>query len=456
VESHENRRFWLTLVAVSFTVTFLEGFDFQILAFAGPSIQHELGLNDAQLGSIGSIGILGMVLGGFCFGYLADRIGRRPSLVIVIFGAGISTLAFTLASDYVHLAALRLISGMFLGGTLPLIWTLSTEFAPARRKATTVATTMVGYTLGIAAGGPVCNLLLRDHGWRSIFFVGGLATLIVLIPVVAFLPESVKFLAHRGGRDAQISAILAKVSPGRTLPEGTLFVVEEQSTEGGFTPAKLFRGRLAVITPLLWICYFCSAITVYFLTFWTPTINERMGFSPASAANIAAVAALCGGTAQMVVGRFIDQKGAIAAAWMPLLALPFLLLIGLGSLAPAMYVVALISSKMLLNGGHGGINSMTGIFYPTQIRANGAGWASSVSRLGGMAGPGLAGVLLGLGVDPMHLFASLAVFPAVMIVLLFLLWKAQRSLPPGAEGALSAGRPRSAADGRPVPESRVP
>jgi AAHS family 4-hydroxybenzoate transporter-like MFS transporter len=438
IERQKAGRFWFVLFSVSLLITFLDGFDFQVLSFAGTPVKKAFHLTDTQLGTLGTIGLLGTLVGGLVLGYVADRVGRRPSIIVATLGFAIFMLALALAQDYTQLITLRFVSGFFLGGVLPLTWALNTEFAPVRHRSMSVALIMVGYTLGGAAGGPMCNVLIPDHGWQSVFVAGGVVSLLALVPVVFLLPESVKFLAHRPGNDHRIARILRRAQPGLTLPEDVHFVVGEPTVRGRFTPADLFSGRLAQITPLLWGIYICSSALIYFVAFWSPTINERIGFTASAAATIAAVASVLGAVAQLVIGRFIDRMGAATTAWMPLLAIPCLLLIGLGSLAPAGYIAAILASKMFINGGHGGINSVTGIFYPTTIRANGAGWASSIAKLGAMLGPWLAGVLLDAGYRPFDLFTVFAVCPAIMVVLLLALGRAQRSLPAGAEGGMIA------------------
>jgi AAHS family 4-hydroxybenzoate transporter-like MFS transporter len=96
---------------------------------------------------------------------------------------------------------------------------------------------------------------------------------------------------------------------------------------------------------------------------------------------------------------------------------------------------------MFVNGGHGGITSIAGTFYPTVIRANGAAWASSVAKVGAMIGPWLGGVLLDAGLGTGGAFTTFALCPVIMVVLLFMMGRAQKSLSPETEGALVSTDP---------------
>ena len=71
-------------------------------------------------------------------------------------------------------------------------------------------------------------------------------------------------------------------------------------------------------------------------------------------------------------------------------------------------------STMLVVGGHYGVHSIASIYYPTAIRASGGGWATSIAKFGGIAGPALGGMLLQSGVAAARMFAFLTVCPAIL------------------------------------------
>jgi len=447
VETQRSRRAWYRVFAVCCLITFLDGFDFQILSFTATYLKDDYGLTDTQLGTLGTVGLFGTLVGGLCMGYLGDRIGRKPSIAVCVLGFGVFMLAFAAAETYSHLVVLRFVSGFFLGGVLPLSWALSAEYAPKRARVTAISVIMVGYTLGGAVGGPVSNLLVPDHGWSSVFVAGGVCSLLAVVPVLLWLPESVKFLAQRGRSDAdrRIAATLARLWPGYSVVPGTHFVPgdppQPAAVTGKFTPVTLFRGQLSRITPLLWLVYLLSSALIYFMVFWSPMINERMGFSVSSAASIAAAASVAGAVAQLAISRFVDRRGVGTILWMPLMAIVAMLILGLGAPGPVLYICVIISAKMFINGGHGGITSIAGTFYPTPIRANGAAWASSVAKVGAMIGPWLGGVLLDAGLGTGGAFTTFALCPILMVILLFAMGRAQRSLSPDAEGALFTAVP---------------
>lgn len=443
IEDQKVGRFWVLLFAVSWAVTFLDGFDLQIISFAGRYIQEGFALSNTQLGTLGTVGVVGTLLGGIAMGYIGDRVGRKPAIVVSTVGFGVFMLLFAVAQDYAQLVVLRFVTGVFLGGALPLVWAVVTEFAPARLRSTSVVITMIGYSLGSASGGPISNALIPRFGWEAVFVAGGIASLLAAVPVILFLPESVKFLAQRDLRQDRIAAILRRALPDVTLPDGARFVVGTGGRDRtSFRPADLFRGgRLALITPLVWVAYMCSSAIVFYLAFWGPILNERIGFSVSAAATLAAWTAVAGAAGQLLIGRFIDHRGAGTIAWMPLLAVPCLMLIGLVPLNAVTYVAVIILAHVFVIGGHGGIISICGIFYRPAIRANGAGWATSMAKFGAMLGPWLAGFVMDHGVDARGTFFVFAFFPVAMVALLVVLGRIQKGLPADADGSLQAPVP---------------
>jgi len=98
-----------------------------------------------------------------------------------------------------------------------------------------------------------------------------------------------------------------------------------------------------------------------------------------------------------------------------------LLLMGLADIAKPGFAVLSILSMTMIGGAHFGMHSIAGLFYPSAIRGNGAGWATSIAKVGSIAAPLLGGYLLAANLPPRHLFVLLATAPAVCAIALVLL-----------------------------------
>jgi MFS transporter, AAHS family, 4-hydroxybenzoate transporter len=147
------------LVVLSWFITVFDGYDMMMVSFTASYMRDEFGLSKMMLGRVFSAGLVGMMLGGFFFAFLADRIGRRPTVVIAAFGFGLLTTATAFAGSYEALLALRFLDGLALGGMLPLAWALNIEFVPVRMRSTIVTIIMMGYGLGTFIAGPMTNWL---------------------------------------------------------------------------------------------------------------------------------------------------------------------------------------------------------------------------------------------------------------------------------------------------------
>jgi AAHS family 4-hydroxybenzoate transporter-like MFS transporter len=420
IERQKLGRFLVGLVVISWIITFFDGFDSQAIAFAAPYLSTQYHLDRIMMGNIFSMGLVGTLIGGFAFGYLGDRVGRRPAIILATAAFGLLTLAFVLADGYASLLALRLVDGVALGGMLPLAWALNIEYAPKRYRSTIVTVIMIGYSAGIALGGPTANWLIPQYGWQSLFAVGGVLSLVAALALVWMLPESARFLASKGGEPQRVADLLRRLT-GEGVPAEAQFVVADEAGQAkDFSPALLFRDQLRVITPLLWVAYIASSMTVFFLATWTPLVFEALNFTRPQAALAGSVNAVAGAVGGLLLMRFTDNFGAIAIITMPLIAIPLLLAAAFVDPGHAGFLALFALIALFLIGGHFGLHSIAGIFYPSAYRGNGAGWATSVAKIGSIAGPFAAGVILSTSLPVRDIFAVLAICPAVFVVCIFI------------------------------------
>jgi MFS transporter, AAHS family, 4-hydroxybenzoate transporter len=422
IEGQKLNRFLVALVVGSWVITFFDGFDMNVISFAAPYIAPQFHLDKVMMGKVFSIGLAGTMVGGFLFGYLGDRIGRRPSIIAATALFSVLTMAIAFANSYEQLLALRFLDGIAIGGMLPLSWALNIEYAPKRFRATIVTTVMVGYSLGTALGGPVTVWLAPRYGWGSVFLVGGGLSLLSAIGLLVMLPESVRYLASHGRKPETIARIVRRLAPELELPANPRFVaIDEAAGSKSFSARLLFERELRVITPLLWIAYIFSSMTAFFLATWTPLVFEALGFSRQTAALAATVNSAFGALGGLSLMRFTDRFGAIAITVMPLLAIPLLLVAAFADLGSDGFLVATAFITLFLIGGHFGLHSIAGIFYPSAYRSNGTGWATSVAKIGSIAGPYIAGLILATSLPVRNIFAVLAICPAVFVVCILII-----------------------------------
>jgi len=453
IERQKLTPFLVRLVVLSWLVVFFDGFDMNSTSFVAPEMSRSLHMDRLMLGKVFSGGQTGMMLGGFFFGYLGDRIGRRRAILLATLSFAVLTLSLALSQSYEVLFAVRFVQGLAIGGLLPLAWALNIEYMPRRFRSTVVTFIMLGYAFGGSFAGLISIPLISAYGWRSLFVVGGSAALVVTVLLGMLLPESMKFLVARNRGFDQIARYARSLAPERAITSSDHFIVEDEegSSQKGFSVAMLFRGELRWITPLIWFGYGVSSVAVFFNSNWGPTVLQAVGFSRSTAALAVSITVASSGLGGLLLTRFIDTRGAISIVAYPLFAVPILLTMGLAGVRGFAFLVLNFFAVIFLLGAHLGLQSICGIFYPSSYRANGAGWAASVGKIGSIAGPYLGGVVLSSHLPVERTYALLAICPCLVGATALAIgrleqrlrlrkdttyWREEASTPLAAEGSL--------------------
>jgi MFS transporter, putative metabolite:H+ symporter len=195
-----------------------------LLAFALPAISAEFSLSRAASGLLVTSTFLGMLIGAWFWGPVADRVGRRAGfqvtvLVFAVFGT-LSALAPTAGT----LMVLRALTGFGLGGALPLDFALYAEYLPSRNRGRNLVLLESFWALGTVAAAGLALLLIPTVGWRPLLACSALAAALVWW-IRRQVLESPRYLAA-SGRTAEARRVLARVAEAnrQPLPAGKLQV----------------------------------------------------------------------------------------------------------------------------------------------------------------------------------------------------------------------------------------
>ncbi|MBR0849739.1 MFS transporter [Bradyrhizobium diazoefficiens] len=412
--------FQIRVLLVCAAVLFIDGFDTQAIGYVAPAVAQEWKLARGSLGPVFSAGLLGLMIGALIFGPLADKIGRRRIILASTAVFGIGTLLTVFATDTTWLIALRVLTGLGLGGAMPNAVALTSEFSPHRRRATLVMMMFAGFSIGAALGGLLAAALIPAFGWRSVFLVGGVAPLLFLPFLFKALPESIRFLAMSGGRDREVAGLLQRIAPEANFADNAKFVVPEPKLPG-LPVAHLFAEGRAPMTVLLWIVFFMSLLDLYLLSNWLPTVLNDLGVSVSAAVAIGAMLQVGGVVGTFTLGNFIDRFSFRALSLTYLAAAVAIAAIGVTSHAIGLVTMAIFASGFCVVGGQIASNALTATFYPTAIRSTGVGWALGIGRIGSIVGPLVGGVMLARGMGAQPLFAAAAVPALVAAAAAFIL-----------------------------------
>lgn len=389
-------------VGIATALNALDGFDVLSISFASPGIASQWGVDRAALGLVLSMELIGMALGAFTLGTLADRLGRRPTvlacLVIMATGMGLASLA----NGVVMLSALRLLTGVGIGGMLAATNAIAAESANAKRRNLAVAVMAGGYPVGAVIGGSIASALLGSTGrWQSIFEFGAVATA-AFIPLVLWLvPETIAFLCDRQPRGALERINQTMQRQGRE----PLTELPPQTNSAKLSIAEAFAPGIAKITILLTIAYFFHIMTFYFLMKWVPKIVADLGFAAPVAGGVLVWANVGGATGALVISlltqRFSVRKLVICAMFGAALAVAAF---GQAHTTLAALSLAAGIAGFFTNGATAGLYAVFAQSFPARLRAGGTGLVIGIGRGGAALGPVVAGFLFAGGM-PLALVA---------------------------------------------------
>ena len=206
-------RLQIMAIALCVMLNALDGFDVLAISFASPGIAAEWGIDRAALGVVLSMELIGMAVGSVLLGGLADRVGRRPTILLCLVVMAAGMLAASYSFSVLSLSAVRLVTGLGIGGMLACTNAIVAELATARARSVAVALRAAGYPIGAILGGSVASMLLVSGGWRDIFLLGGSVTAIFLPLTFMLLPESIGFLLQKRPADAleRINRLMARM-----------------------------------------------------------------------------------------------------------------------------------------------------------------------------------------------------------------------------------------------------
>ena len=391
--------FTLRVVLIAILVLIADGYDVQVMSFAAPSLAKAWHVaNKAAFAPVLSASLLGILVGAPLFGLLGDRIGRKACIMIGSVAYGLMSLACLLAHDLNTLAVLRFLTGLGLGGVMPNTIAIAAELAPRRMRAGFASIIAVGITIGGIIPGLVVAQLPPGPSFRTLFMVGGVLPMVIAVLVAVGMPESLAFLTRKGGAGARIARIIRQMNPGADAAADSDFKVPTPAAGQAQGLGALFAGRLALITPLLWLMFAATLLSIYMLTSWMPLLLGASGFAPRQAALINSLFQAGGVVGCILVSLVLGRLGVKLVAGLFVLCLIAVAVAARANLPPPALAAAIAVCGLCLVGAQSALNGTAGLTYPTASRSRGLGMALGVGRIGSVIGPLVAGSMVGSGV----------------------------------------------------------
>ncbi|MCP3721122.1 MFS transporter [Paraburkholderia sp. CNPSo 3281] len=404
--------FHCMLFVLCFLTIALDGLDTGAMGLIAPTLAQDWHVPRTSLGPVLSATLVGIGVGALLVSPIADRIGRRSVLIgsVAFFGVWSTAAAFATSMD--ALTVMRFLTGVGLGAAIPNTATLMSEFVPARIRGLAVNGMLVGFAAGNTVGGVLSGWLIPAFGWRSVLLVGGVAPILLACLLLAFLPESVKFMVSRGKPTERIAHALRRLAPNARL-DGCVFVSEAHAPREHVRRSpvlELLSRKYAVGTIMLWVAYFMCLVVLYLINNWMPTLLKASGFSLPQYAATSAWFHLGACVGILFTGWLMDRMSPVRviALFYTLTAL-VVLIIGRNVAHDASLTLLIVATGLTLSGAASSMSTLATQFYPTTSRVTGCAWMLAIGRLGAVAGTFGGAFLLSLNWEFSAIFGLLAV-----------------------------------------------
>lgn len=373
---------WSVLMIAATVV--LDGLDNQMLGLAAPSLLREWGISRDALGFVFALGFVGMAAGTLTSGYIGDRFGRRGALLLGTAIFGVATLLTGFSTALWHVAALKTIAGIGLGGVPGTASAMIAEFTPRRWRSVAVTFGVVCVSIGGILGGIAAALILPALGWRWLFYLGGVITMVFVLLLWWLLPESPRYLVDKPARREELDHILRRSGH----PGVTALPVPEMDKPAPYTPfGALLSGALRRDSLALSVAMFSGMFMIYLMFNWAPTMLFSSGFG-LQTASLGLTSFNIGGTigamiASLAIIRFGSRPTLIFMAVIGAAICALLALLPISGGRNEQAVLACLGALGLFaSAAQSAMFAVGAHAFPTAVRARGLGLMGAAGRAG--------------------------------------------------------------------------
>ncbi|MDB5584113.1 MAG: hypothetical protein JWR80_9289 [Bradyrhizobium sp.] len=391
----------------------LEGFDVASMGLAVPLIAREWNISVGSFGWPLAVTMVGSAIGNIALGWLGDRIGRSPIVIVAAVATGLACLGSMWAANITEMTLWRLLIGVGFGAGLPNVYALIGDIVPSRHRTFCATLLSASIAVGGVVSGLVAPMLSRWLGWEGIFLFGGLATLLIALLMLFHLRESPRVLADHA-RIRELVAALADFGLDNTnLPESR---ARPKVSGGG--PTSLLRDGLLPISLFYLLGYAMCGFAHHLLSSWLPALMTHAGWPSGSAQRSLSFmygGGLVGGlTLSWIMDRW--RRGsllvlAIVFAW------GAVLFVAVGYWMTSSFVFVLLGALALtINGGQYVLPALVTRLYPPRLTATALSWLFPLTRAGGILGSLTGGWLLLAGWSTSRIMTILSLAPLLSAI----------------------------------------
>lgn len=403
------------VVALCCLINIADGFDVVSLAVSAPVLSKDWQLDPAILGSMFSASAVGLVIGAFVIGPMADKVGRRPIMLGALATLAAMLLLSGIAQNIQQLFVLRTITGVGLGTLVVCLNTTVAEYASDKARNMALAILHIGFTFGMMLGSGIAAIALETSGWRVVFLAAGALNVVTFTLSLFLLGESREFLVRRQapGDLERLNRLHRRMQ----LPELAEMPPKPAAKLRGAAIRSMLAPELRSQTILIWVASATYAIVGYFLMNWKPTILANAGLTPSLAAASGIITGAFGTLGHLAMGFWARRvgEGRLTTIFFAAAAVT-LVIFGLQPPNPIGLLAMAGLTTFFVVGAYTGLFLVAVVMYPPAMQNSGVGFVVGFGRVGAIAGPMIGGFLLSAGLgrmDTYFVFSAIAVIPVV-------------------------------------------
>jgi MFS family permease len=339
-----------------------DGFDIMAYSLVLTAVVSEFAVSRTVGGALGSLTLAASALGGWYFGRVADRHGRRIGIVSSVVTYAVFTALCGLANAVWQLAVFRFMLGLGMGGAWTTGAALVSESWPDRHRGKAVGVMQSAWAVGYGGAALVSAIIVPRYGWRMMFWLGAL-------PILAAL------WVYRSVEEPEIW----KSSRGSHGAHGSLAVI--------------FEPRFRRVTASMIFLSFCTLYAYWAFNFWVPSYLSLPADQNGAALSSGAVAGLlvamnAGGWLGYVLYGYVSDRFGRRRSFVTYLLASAVLVVAYGSTRSPAALLALGPVVAFFSTGYfSGFGAIIAELYPTNVRATATGFTFNIGRVGSALAP---------------------------------------------------------------------
>jgi MFS transporter, AAHS family, 4-hydroxybenzoate transporter len=420
--------FGITIMMIIIMAT--DGYDLFLMGHVGGHMVSAWNVGRDTIQPINTAGLLGMAIGSVTLGWLGDRIGRKKSyftcLVFLFIGSVLCYFAAkggtpeNATETLRQMTLWRFVTGLGMGGITPLATTLISEWTSPRVRSVVVALVISS----VPVGGSLAGWANNHFEWQQLFLLGGLVPLGLFIVFGMLLPESPKYLAQRPHLHPRLARSLNRLVGEKRFDGTETFMIREAGKRSSNWFATIWNSFYARATLFIWLAFSFNSFMLYLYTNQLKLLLGQGRVSDAaagSALSLFSIGAFFGSIGGAFLIRWFGSRyvgSSLALLGVVSTALFGFLLVGTDVPSESNVQILGFLAGVSFNGMQAFMYAVAAHSYPTEIRGSAVGLAQTVSRIGAVLSPAVAGAYFAMkplpGVNVFFWFAAACAFITVV------------------------------------------